>query len=67
MNALDLRDVAWVKSSKSANGNCVEVARLREGRFGLRDSKNPAGGVLVLAPAEWEAFVGRLKNGELDI
>lgn len=67
MEYADPRDVAWVKSSRSANGNCVEVARLQGDRFGVRDSKNPAGGVLVLTADEWGAFLHSLKNGEMDL
>jgi hypothetical protein len=57
----------WIKSSLSAyNGNCVEVAGLADDRIRVRDSKNPRGGVLNFTPAEWDAFVGGVRNGEFD-
>jgi Domain of unknown function (DUF397) len=57
----------WIKSSLSmANGNCVEVAGLSSGFIRVRDSKNPRGPVLGFTPAEWDAFVGGVRNGEFD-
>ncbi|MBP2707273.1 DUF397 domain-containing protein [Microbispora sp. RL4-1S] len=68
MNASDARDVAWWKSSRSSNnGMCVEVARLADGQVGVRDSKDRDGRVLVFTPAEWDAFLGGVKDGEFDI
>jgi hypothetical protein len=58
-------DPRWVKSSLSfANGDCVQVARLADGRVGIRDSKDPAGPVLRFTPSEWAAFLGGVQNGE---
>jgi hypothetical protein len=60
-------DPVWVKSSFSfANGDCVEVASLADGRIGVRDSKDSAGPVLRFTPAEWRAFVAGAQNGEFD-
>ena len=57
----------WVKSSLSlSNGNCVEVASLTEGGIGVRDSKDTAGPILRFTPAEWDAFLGGVRNGEFD-
>lgn len=57
----------WIKSSLSAyNGNCVEVAGLAHDRIRVRDSKHPRGAVLSFTPAEWDAFVGGVRNGEFD-
>jgi uncharacterized protein DUF397 len=57
----------WMKSSLSAhNGNCVEVAGLADDIIRVRDSKNPRGGVLNFTQAEWDAFVGGVRNGEFD-
>jgi Domain of unknown function (DUF397) len=67
-NAQPLPGPNWVKSSLSfANGDCVEAATLRDGRIGVRDSKNAAGPVLQFTPAEWRAFLGGVRNGEFDI
>ncbi|MFF4232641.1 DUF397 domain-containing protein [Streptomyces sp. NPDC001820] len=48
----------WRKSSYSsdAGGDCVEVAA-HPLAVHIRDSKNPAGPVLTVAPAAWAAFV----------
>ncbi len=57
----------WTKSSLSAaNSNCVEAARLGGVDIGVRDSKDPHGGVLRFTPAEWCAFLGGVRNGEFD-
>ena len=57
----------WIKSSLSAyNGNCVEVADLAGDRIRVRDSKHPRGAVLNFTPAEWDAFIGGVRNGEFD-
>jgi Domain of unknown function (DUF397) len=57
----------WIESSLSyANGDCVQAARLPDGRIGLRDSKNTAGPVLFFTTAEWSAFLGGVRNGEFD-
>ena len=57
----------WIKSSLSAyNGNCVEVAGLTSDTIRVRDSKNPRGGMLNFTPAEWDAFVGGVLNGEFN-
>jgi Domain of unknown function (DUF397) len=57
----------WIKSSLSAyNGNCVEVAGLTGDTIRVRDSKNPRGGILNFTPAEWDAFIGGVLNGEFN-
>jgi hypothetical protein len=33
----------------------------------LRDPKNPDGPTLVFTPAEWEAFVAGVRDGEFDL
>ncbi|MBL1095505.1 DUF397 domain-containing protein [Streptomyces coffeae] len=55
----DCVEVAWMKSSYStADGPaCVEVAADPCGTIHIRDSKNPDGPQLAVAPATWTAFV----------
>lgn len=57
--------LCWIKSSLSyANGDCVQVTRLADGRIGVRDSKDPGGPVLRFTPSEWAAFIGGVSDGE---
>ncbi|PZS11846.1 MAG: hypothetical protein DLM60_23520 [Pseudonocardiales bacterium] len=50
MPALDLDSAHWRKSTRSTDvANCVEVA-FASSVVALRDSKNPAGGVLAIPP-----------------
>ncbi|MFI9723151.1 DUF397 domain-containing protein [Streptomyces sp. NPDC052396] len=51
-------DALWRHSSYSTGmNNCVETARISAGTIGVRDSKRPAGPVLLLSPAVWTPFV----------
>ncbi|MFD3835813.1 DUF397 domain-containing protein [Streptomyces sp. NPDC058642] len=50
----------WFKSSYSGDegGACVEVAT-QPAAIHVRDSKNPAGPQLAVAPDAWAAFVAQ--------
>ena len=66
MNAPDLGDVTWRKSTRSgANGNCVEVAEFNNA-VAVRDSKDPSGPALLFTAQEWAAFIEGAKDGEFD-
>ena len=58
---------AFRKSSYSSyNGACVEVAGLPGGLVGVRDSKEPGRGrVLIVGAAAWAALVAGVKSGRL--
>ncbi|MFF4223170.1 DUF397 domain-containing protein [Streptomyces abikoensis] len=58
---IDLNGLAFKKSSYSGNNtNCVEVAPLPDGRAtAVRDSKNPAGPILVFPAGRWAAFIAK--------
>jgi hypothetical protein len=57
----------WTKSSLSApNGNCVEVADLSSDSIRVRNSRDAKGPTLQFTPAEWDAFLGGVRNGEFD-
>ncbi|AXE78579.1 DUF397 domain-containing protein [Streptomyces atratus] len=49
----------WQKSSHSGSegGQCVEIAA-HPAAIHIRDSKNPDGPVLTVAPITWAAFAG---------
>jgi hypothetical protein len=57
----------WRKSSYSSDdGNCVEVADLRDGSRAVRDSKDPSGGHLMFTTAQWAVFTTGVKSGDFD-
>lgn len=60
---MDLSRVVWRKASLSdeIGDNCVEVASM-PGWLALRDSKNPAGGVLQLGQAGFRDLVDSVKR-----
>nr|WTA66476.1 DUF397 domain-containing protein [Micromonospora sp. NBC_00855] len=57
---MELTGARWRKSTRSngSGGACVEVAANLPGLVAVRDSKDPAGPVLVFPPDAWRAFVG---------
>lgn len=59
----------WRKSSRSADtgqANCVELARLPLA-VGMRDSKAPEAGHLVLTSGDFAELVSRIKRNDLDL
>jgi hypothetical protein len=57
--------LAWRKSLYSGDqgGECVEVAEAPCATVAVRDSKNPTGPVLTLAPATFTAFLTWTSTG----
>ncbi|TDC21577.1 DUF397 domain-containing protein [Streptomyces sp. 8K308] len=65
--AHELRDVVWLKSSHSnSQGTCAEFAKLPSGDVAVRNSRFPDGPALVYTPAEVEALLRGVKDGEFD-
>ena len=66
---MDLIRAEWRKASRSSSngGNCVEVARNLRDAVAVRDSKNPDGPVLTVAPAGWRNFIADVKAGRRDL
>lgn len=57
----------WRRSSYSGDGNnCVEVASVPVG-VGVRDSKDPGAGVVLVTPAQWRMLSARVRAGDLDL
>jgi hypothetical protein len=52
---------AFVKSSFSEGGDCVEVARTEV--ISVRDSLDPNGPVLLFTRSGWDAFAGGMLAG----
>jgi Domain of unknown function (DUF397) len=65
---VDVTRSGWRKSSYSSGngGNCVEAASLAVGLL-VRDSKDPDGPALAIAPADWNTFTDQVKTGALDL
>jgi hypothetical protein len=56
----------WIKArSSSHDGQCVEIAATA-GKIAIRDSKDPHGPILTYAPAEFNAFIHRVRGREFD-
>lgn len=60
----DLTAANWRKSTyrNGAGGYCLELADDVRGKVPVRDSENPAGPVLFLAPAARAAFVSGMRE-----
>jgi Domain of unknown function (DUF397) len=67
MPAGELGEVRWQKSQHSnPNGACVELAALPSGEIAMRNSRFPAGAVLLYTQAEIHAFLAGARDGEFD-
>jgi hypothetical protein len=67
MSSPDLARALWRKSTRSnGSGACVEVARNLPGIVAIRDSKDPQGPALTVAPSDWASFTALVKGGRLD-
>jgi Domain of unknown function (DUF397) len=63
----DLPGARWRKSGRSsAEGNCVELARLPGAEVAMRNSRDPEGPALVFTDAELDAFLAGVKDGDFD-
>jgi hypothetical protein len=64
MPAGELRAARWRKSWRSsAQGNCVETAKLPGGEVAVRNSRHPEGPALIFREGEVRAF---LEDGDFD-
>ncbi|WP_411146324.1 DUF397 domain-containing protein [Streptomyces sp. x-80] len=66
MTSASTLPVRWRKSSYSSTngGECIEIGEGISGVVPVRDSKDPQGPVLTIAPAAWSSFVSAVQSGE---
>ena len=59
----------WRKSTRSAQGDCVEVSyRANEGTVLVRDTKAEGKGpILAFTDSEWSAFVAGVHEGKFNL
>lgn len=59
----------WRKSSHSGSGGseCVEAALLPYRLVALRDSTDPDGPMLSIAPSAWASLLAGIKGGSFDL
>ena len=66
----NLPEIAWHISTRSGNNgaNCVEAGPLLDGtgRVAVRHSTAPDAATIVYTRAEWDAFLGGVRDGEFD-
>ncbi|WP_037906391.1 DUF397 domain-containing protein [Actinacidiphila yeochonensis] len=64
----ELAGALWHKSSYSgAVDNCVEHARLADGRQAVRDTKDRESGALVFDADSWQYFLTAVREGTFDV
>jgi hypothetical protein len=63
----ELEGACWWKSGRSsAQGNCIETARLPGHKVAMRNSRHPQGPALIFSQAEVRAFLEGVKDGDFD-
>ncbi|MEU8623130.1 DUF397 domain-containing protein [Streptomyces sp. NPDC048623] len=61
----ELAGLDWVKSSaSSAQGGCLEVAYLPDGRVALRDNEDLTNPPFVVTRLVWDCFIDGAEKGE---
>src|SRR5690606_34191295 len=59
---LTLRGAVWTKSTRSGQGDCVEVATNLPNIVAIRDSKHKNGPALVFSREDWKGFLAGLPS-----
>lgn len=75
MSVHGIPHVMWRRSSLCSGGDCVEVAMTDNTSTGsgeggdeiflMRNSRDPAGGILRFTSEEWAGFIAYIKKGAL--
>jgi len=61
---MNTNSVNWLKSSRCGSSACVEVAKVDDDQYLVRDSKNPDVMPLSFTADDWTAFVEGVSAGE---
>jgi Domain of unknown function (DUF397) len=64
--AVDSPQAGWYKSSLCETDGCVEIAFI-DGDVAMRNSNDRRGHALRFSLAEWQAFLGGIRNQEFDL
>jgi hypothetical protein len=65
MPAGELGELDW-RLAGGAPGSGVEMAKLPDGQFAVRNAADPAGPALIYTRAEIEALIGGAQDGDFD-
>jgi hypothetical protein len=67
MSRDDLENLHWFKSSaSSANGGCLEIAFLDDGRVAIRDTEDLGNPPFVVTRHVWSCFLDGAAKGEFN-
>ncbi|MDY7086976.1 MAG: DUF397 domain-containing protein [Actinomycetota bacterium] len=62
---IDRNTLSWRIATRSAGGNCVEVAKAKD-MVAVRHSKRPDSEMILYTRPEFAAFLDGAKKGEFD-
>ena len=65
MPAGDLGELDW-RPASAPEGSGVEMAKLPDGQFAVRNAADPDGPALIYTRAEIEALIGGAQDGDFD-
>ena len=54
----------WHRAKRCGSAACIEVAKIGNDRYLIRDSKNPDAAPLEFTGEEWTAFTRGLEEGD---
>ncbi|THV24483.1 DUF397 domain-containing protein [Glycomyces paridis] len=64
----DIDAARWVQpDSDDGTPGELEIGFAADGLVAMRRADAPGGTILIYTPEEWEAFVGGVRDGELDL
>lgn len=62
---IDRNALTWRVATRSAGGNCVEVAK-SDDMIAVRNSRRPEAEIILYTRSEFAAFLDGAKKGEFD-